>query len=335
LCIFENSANNILYNKKRFIMKKNRTNLYLLISLILASIVLISCTEKAALEPAAPDEPVVKEIESVVRFEGLSLRDTAGGTRIEQLYWGEKVVFLDELAKGSDDKEYVKLRRSNGKEGWSREPYIVRDAVPAAIIEDTVLYSSPDIGAVLTKTLKRGLIIAIDNSFTNPDFSLIQWWDPVADVIDGGYYIKNKVLTQSREDITVARLLYAASKEKDENRLTFLNTAFKEFPKSVFRIDVENALMGDEDTQQVEAPVSISVVDVSGTAVLNDSEVNVRSQPNLTSSVVDQLNAGDSVTLLQRSEMEITVDSMIAYWYKIQTPTGLKGWIYGYFLDLQ
>lgn len=70
-------------------------------------------------------------------------------------------------------------------------------------------------------------------------------------------------------------------------------------------------------------------------ATVNDNNVRIRKQPTLTGTEVGKLQKGNIVTVLEKSAESMKIDTMDAYWYRIKTDTGLEGWSYGAFLDMQ
>ena len=71
------------------------------------------------------------------------------------------------------------------------------------------------------------------------------------------------------------------------------------------------------------------------TAVLNDSRVRVRENPNLEAQHLGYLNTGDEVEVFDRSGIKVQIGDMNDWWYKIRRKSdGLEGWAYGPFLDL-
>ena len=69
---------------------------------------------------------------------------------------------------------------------------------------------------------------------------------------------------------------------------------------------------------------------------VNDNQVRVRSDNNLSSETLGHVNTGEEVIILDRSENKQQIGDMNDYWYRILSKTSyIKGWMYGAFLDLQ
>jgi hypothetical protein len=74
----------------------------------------------------------------------------------------------------------------------------------------------------------------------------------------------------------------------------------------------------------------------STNAVLNDSRVRVRENPNLEAQHLGYLNVDDEVEVLDRSGIKVQIGELNDWWYKIKRKSdGLEGWAYGPFLDLE
>jgi hypothetical protein len=66
--------------------------------------------------------------------------------------------------------------------------------------------------------------------------------------------------------------------------------------------------------------------------IVNSGNLKVRSKPDLDSAIVGQLQTGDTVVVLERSETKIRIDDMKGYWYYV-VKDALEGWAYGYFVS--
>jgi len=70
-------------------------------------------------------------------------------------------------------------------------------------------------------------------------------------------------------------------------------------------------------------------------AIVNDTNVRVRSEPNLNGKQIGIIQKGDRVTIIEQGTVTMKIDTMEACWYRIKTEKGLEGWTYGAFLDIQ
>jgi len=65
-----------------------------------------------------------------------------------------------------------------------------------------------------------------------------------------------------------------------------------------------------------------------------ESSVNIRSQPNLTSSVIGKLKLHSEIEIIERAENFQTIDDMTHYWYKIKYED-ITGYIWGGFISIE
>ena len=70
------------------------------------------------------------------------------------------------------------------------------------------------------------------------------------------------------------------------------------------------------------------------TAVVSAGPLNLRSRPSLGGSVVVQLDAGEALVVLDRSDEQETIDNVADYWYQVRTDDGDEGWVFGAFINV-
>src|SRR4051812_46197120 len=63
--------------------------------------------------------------------------------------------------------------------------------------------------------------------------------------------------------------------------------------------------------------------------ITSASSVRVRSGPSTSASVVDTLSVGVLLDELGRSDTQQTIGGQKNFWYKVATPGGKTGWIFG------
>jgi hypothetical protein len=69
-------------------------------------------------------------------------------------------------------------------------------------------------------------------------------------------------------------------------------------------------------------------------ATLNDSNVRLRTEPNLNSEIITLLNMNETVTILGISEERQIIENMDSHWFNIKTGNNKIGWVYGFYLDV-
>ena len=68
--------------------------------------------------------------------------------------------------------------------------------------------------------------------------------------------------------------------------------------------------------------------------ILNDSQVRIRTAPNLESETIGYLNKGQKVELLHATLHEVQIEEMKSVWFEIKTIDGMTGWAFGWFIDI-
>jgi hypothetical protein len=67
---------------------------------------------------------------------------------------------------------------------------------------------------------------------------------------------------------------------------------------------------------------------------INDNNLRIRSNPNTNSEILGQLNIGDFVKVIDKTEYKDKVINTENYWYRIITNENITGWIFGEYLEL-
>jgi tetratricopeptide (TPR) repeat protein len=70
------------------------------------------------------------------------------------------------------------------------------------------------------------------------------------------------------------------------------------------------------------------------TAVVSAGPLNMRSRPSLGGSVVRQLDLGEPLVVIDRSDEQETIDNVTDYWYQVRTDDGDEGWVFGAYIKL-
>ena len=89
----------------------------------------------------------------------------------------------------------------------------------------------------------------------------------------------------------------------------------------------------EEERSAAAAGPKMTSKPLSGTAVIKEDRVNVRSRPVHTSEVIAQLNSGDPVEVLEQITIESAKPGEPATWTKIKLPSTNYVWISSKFID--
>ncbi|TGK84929.1 SH3 domain-containing protein [Leptospira bourretii] len=73
-------------------------------------------------------------------------------------------------------------------------------------------------------------------------------------------------------------------------------------------------------------------IEVGKNAFISATVLNARKTPKLDGEKVGKLKLGDEVKVLERSENDMDIDGLTAYWYKVQSKD-ITGWVFGGYLS--
>jgi len=61
--------------------------------------------------------------------------------------------------------------------------------------------------------------------------------------------------------------------------------------------------------------------------------LRIRSEPRINSEILGNIHTGDEVGVLCTNEEQVEIDGMTKYWYYICTKDGIKGWVFGGYME--
>jgi hypothetical protein len=76
-----------------------------------------------------------------------------------------------------------------------------------------------------------------------------------------------------------------------------------------------------------------SEVPLSRHGLVNETGVRLRKDPDLRSEILQKLDKGTQVEILELGDTEITIDNYTGIWYRVSLKGGAKGWIFGKYID--
>lgn len=179
------------------------------------------------------------------------------GKWISSMALGEKVTWLNESYVDSTDnnREFLKIRLSDGKEGWTVAYVLVRDAKPAAITQKTFLHRRPDILTITEKYFDPMELLAITK--TDGD-----WLEVVGNQRKKTGWIKNEGITLKDADVAVANMVWKAFSTEDPEKRRAILEAIIENPdlaNSVFLNPIRHMLSpnpsAEETLEGTRAPI--------------------------------------------------------------------------------
>lgn len=235
--------------------------------IVCAFALLFSCTPKAKpnnTAPAAPSqpetaapssagtspqEPVFQEIQGVITYNGLWLREEPDGNGVRQLDAGEIVTVIGEVLDESDGNIRLRpIRISDGTEGFVSAWFVIPDSIPAVIIGEAKIYSEPKLSKLTSiEPLTPMTIVAVSNESSKDGFIKISYKNS-DDYARLDEYIKDGLISTDQKDIQ-ASLLYSLAMAQDdpEMKFEFLSSA-QEMQSPAF-----SELIGQESEADVPA----------------------------------------------------------------------------------
>ncbi len=93
----------------------------------------------------------------------------------------------------------------------------------------------------------------------------------------------------------------------------------------------ENQIWNFDQLIKISSPVKIPIQP----AILNDSCVRIRTQPNLNSDTWGYLNKDDYVRIKDKSSESFEINGESWFWYKVESENLPDGWVYGKYLDIK
>ncbi|MEM9935755.1 MAG: hypothetical protein AAF824_19170, partial [Bacteroidota bacterium] len=104
--------------------------------------------------------------QAICLWDGAGLRDGPGRgeklTYLSTIYFGEQVELLgaSELVE-STNRTYLKVRLSDGEEGWVHQYLFAENAYLAAILGEAEIYRRPDIMTFKDDNFERGEVVTV------------------------------------------------------------------------------------------------------------------------------------------------------------------------------
>ncbi len=258
---------------------------------------------------------------SICLWPKVGLRDAAGtGNGIKYMttiLFGEAVTPTGEMEEVKN-ANYIKVRLSDGKEGWVKESLFAPEANVYVATAEVDVYPRPDLMTYKGQKFQRGDIVAVTNNQQD------EWVEVY------GLEKKTKGWVRSTEDMSDAELdvtvgvLYnramAEDKKADQEKLLNNIASNSAFSASALMDVVDDALAGVAEPPRPELPAN--------QAYILADVLNVRSEPDTEQdNVVFQVKNGDVVEIVERGEQQ-AVNGMNDYWYLVRID-GQEGWIYG------
>lgn len=247
-------------------------------------------------------------------------------TAVTELALGEVVNWTGKEVEGDNSDgtkkfSFVEVVTIDGKSGWIWSRYIARNARPAAIVAKTSVYIKPSITSRVREQplMPLDIIAVIEENgewlkiYSETEGSSKEWW------------IENAHLSYDNIDVNTAVL----------GKRALAITTPKERIEAIERIIGTDSLQGSVFIDMLEGFLNSVSVKFSARGIANDNDVMLRNSPDLKAQVVGRLKKDERVTIYFRTKEKMVIDQMQAYWYQVQLESGIEGWAYGYFIDIE
>jgi hypothetical protein len=190
---------------------------YVLILVMLFEIIIFNCQkgdEKKAFEKkTVPVVPEKKEIPSVCIWDDASVRaePSVEAKKLSALALGEKVTWLGEEESDQADtkRKYLKIRLSDGTEGWASEIAVTKNAKPSIIVKKTPIYLRPDLLTLTNSELEPMDMVAVLKKEND-------WLEVIGEKREHNGWIQSDIVSFKEEDIAAALLARKALAEGDD-----------------------------------------------------------------------------------------------------------------------
>jgi hypothetical protein len=311
-------------------MKSTRSAIVVAASLLL----LVSCSQKGE-APAGMQESqgsLVSDAKSgFCILNNLAFWDQQSNGALKwkaSVQLGEKLQLLDQTVKAvepgsSTEREFIQVRRDSGVEGWIRSEYVVPNSILGVITsEEAVIYTQPKNTAATAEAIPNLTVLAVLKDSAGQSFIKVTLFDKY---LRSGIFLRNEGVSTRSSDVESAILLILARQSDKENlKKTFLESAKKDYPDSIFAATIDGAL-----SVLADPTAGREVEEFSESLVSRDDNVNVRAKPHEESLKVGKLMKGQQVDVVQKTTQEFAIGNTSAPWFKIKDP---EGWVWGGYL---
>ena len=282
-------------------------------------------TAYAAAAPLAQNEAYV-----LVHGSALWLDNGPKLTWVENLTIGDKVTLLNRTAKfkqDGEDKEFVRIKAPDGKEGWVRTPYLsVKSSLAVVKADAAMIYSEPREVKITSRSISNMTLVAVLQDGSTGSFAKVQGYDRAQKrLFTDATFVSVDDLTTAEVDVN-AVILYTVAVSSDDQAVkkNLLKVAMTKYGGTIFLPNLQAA------AGVVPAAAKNTTPSV-GTYVVNDDNVNVRSAPDeKTGQVIGKLNKGTKVDVTEMTSQTYTVGENTAAWFHVKAP---DGWVFGSFLQ--
>ncbi|MEM1003322.1 MAG: SH3 domain-containing protein [Bacteroidota bacterium] len=259
----------------------------------------------------------------------VGLRDKPGRKNAKYLttiYFGETVQFLDKKEKAEDNKEYIKIKLSDGTEGWVNENLFSIGGKLGIVKKSFDIYKRPDIMTFDGKKLNPMDMVVLSETTQKDWFNVVGfkkekkgWIQNIDNLLMDDTNIKMGILYRRALDET-------GTKKYDllENIVNNPNFKNNELIRYVSDALYEDSQIDFDTLYEKFENLPSNKLGITSTAL------NVRSEPKIGSdNVVFQVKQGSICNIVAQGESLEEINDNTDRWYKISYD-GKEGWVFGY-----
>jgi hypothetical protein len=252
---------------------------------------------------------------------------------IKNIDAGTVIASKNIIQKNSKDMEYAQVR-TDKTVGWVYAYNIVQDAKPGLITNnETAVYTEPRAGSISSNTrfLDKMQLAAVHREAADDSrFVKISYFDEKNKTkYVKSVFIKAEAVSTEDIDLRCSEIYKKITAAADPLVKKALIEDASAYSKSVFYSYIQA-----EAEKLAEAKFETDSLFTVSSGVINDDNVNVRSNPGTHFAVVSQLSSGTAVKALQKTKNTETLSGKTDSWYFIKADsTGSEGWVFGSFLS--
>lgn len=263
----------------------------------------------------------------------VGLRDKPGrkdAKYLTTIYFGETVAFLNEKEVAEDEKEYLKIKLSDGSVGWVYEHLFALGGELAIINKETALYKRPDIMTFEGKKLEPMDMVV---QFKNKEQG--DWHQITGLKREKNGWIQGDISAiQDEVDVKLGILYWRAMEESAEKKYELLENILENpnFKKSKLIDHVSNALYangGEGEAFYIEELNTFENLSSNKLGIKTEI-ANIRSEPKAEEdNILFQVKKGEICDIIEQGSSLQKVGNQTDRWYKINFK-GKEGWVFGH-----
>lgn len=292
-----------------------------------------SVTNTSESEELEASETFKEEANAICLWPKVGLRDNPGrkdAKYLTTIFFGEKVEFLNERQVADDDKEYIKIKLSDGNEGWVYEHLFAIGGKLGIIDGQKELYKRPDIMTYVGEKLEpMDMVVVFDEEQEG-------WHEVVSLKKEKKGWVQGEMnIILNELEVKLGILYWRAMEESEEKKFELLEIILDNpnFKKSKLIEQVSKALYENQDSEEAFYIDELNEFQnlPSNKLGITSKTASVMETPTTDSdAILFQVKKGDICDIIEQSSSLEEVNANTDRWYKINF-NGKIGWIFGHY----